>query len=947
MISLDEISIQAFRGIPDKVTLDLSAPITLIYAPNGVGKTSLCDAAEFLLLDQIKRLDNSGAGRADYRCTHANDETETQVSGKIRVENQSILLTRTLTRCKWKVGSAAEVAVTLSDLLQCVAPSGSEPNVHKNHANASRQIWLRGARFLSSDSLASLLDSSEEAVEARQRLFADLLGVGHLLEAERQLENYQKTLRPLVRERQALLEAAQGELRDRQQKVSEEREEDHLAFLPAANSRLREAGNMLGFSKRFLDSEASDAAELKRRVALLRSDLAARKASFELRRQAEIRMAPDWKSRYLLAQQLDAEQAKLASEADLEAELKNQIEATAATIQQVEQEGKAVREQANAARAIVEELSSSLASCIPSLGHFLATTGREALTAEEAVSLCSSVSSETARSARVALLLSIQSQLSERASERVESENLRQQLIILGPTLASSDDITRLIQESASAEQQVNSLRQKYDDVAGPADQLKQLVAQVSSLLEHAQNCPACGHDWQSPERLKRALEDAQRAMPRGLQALAEQLTAAQHTFGRLSNELHAKRQALHIARELGFRQHTLSEKRASFESLLSEAQLRESANLAQDVFAELKRLELIGNLFRLVTAISVAEQFLERSIDREVKLEQYVNSIQEHVRAVESERLLSLEALRQRFIESRSVLEKVQRALAGAELESEATRKRIESIASRLQQLRSAWLILADSEEWTDEKLAMLSGQLSKEREIIAASEALLDQAEQLADVSANMEEITRLQAKVRPLQNERDRLDLYMQSAAASQDAYRAARVEHANRQMDQLVRVVSPMFNRLQSNEVYEGIRVGDASAPLSWRAVSERLVMDPDTKFSQGQKQDFALSVFLARARGLGGSFFLDEPLVHLDDLNRVALLDVLRAIVLEENRNLSLVITTANRPVLRHMLEKFALVASANRSERAIPIMRVIELEGNPRVGISVKTKGFG
>lgn len=947
MISLDEISIQAFRGIPDKVTLDLSAPVTLIYAPNGVGKTSLCDAAEFLLLDQIKRLDNSGASRADYRCTHADDGTETQVSGKIRAENQSILLTRTLTRCKWKVGSAAEVAVTSSDLLQCVAPSGSEPNVHKNHANASRQIWLRGARFLASDSLASLLDSSEEAVEARQRLFADLLGVGHLLEAERQLENYQKTLRPLLRERQALLEAAQGELRDRQQKFSEQREEDYLAFLPAANSRLREAGDMLGFSQHFLDSEANDAAELKRAVTLLRSDLAARKASFELRRQAEIRLAPDWKSRYLLAQQLDAEQVKAASAAELEADLKGQVEATAATIQQVEQEGKAVREQANVARAIVEELSSSLASCIPSLGRFLATTGRESLRAEEAASLCSSVSSETARSARAALLLSIQSQLDERASERVESESLRQQLIVMEPTLASSDDITRLIQESADAEQQVKSLQRKYDEAAGPVDQLKQLVAQVSSLLEHAQNCPACGHDWQSPEKLRHALADAQRAMPKSLQTLAEQLTAAQQTFGRLSNELHAKRQALHIARELGFRQHTLSEKRASFVSLLSEAQLKESANLAQDVFAELNRLELIGSLFRLVTAMSIAEQFLERAIDREVKLEQYVNSLQEHVRAVESERLLSLEALRQRFSESRSLLERVQRALEGAELESEATRERIESIASRLQQLRSAWVILADTEDWTDEKLAMLSGQLSKEREIIAASEALLDQAEQLADVSANMEEITRLQAKVRPLQNERDRLDLYMRSATASRDAYRAARVEHANRQMDQLVRVVSPMFNRLQSNEVYEGIRVGDESAPLSWRAVSEKLVMDPDTKFSQGQKQDFALSVFLARARGLGGSFFLDEPLAHLDDLNRVALLDVLRAIVLEENRNLSLVITTANRPVLRHMVEKFALAASADRNERTARIMRVIELEGNPRVGVSVKTTNFG
>ena len=138
----------------------------------------------------------------------------------------------------------------------------------------------------------------------------------------------------------------------------------------------------------------------------------------------------------------------------------------------------------------------------------------------------------------------------------------------------------------------------------------------------------------------------------------------------------------------------------------------------------------------------------------------------------------------------------------------------------------------------------------------------------------------------------------------------------------------------------------ITEGDETAPLSWRAVSEGLAMDPDRRFSQGQKQDFALSIFLARARGLGGTFFLDEPLAHLDDLNRVALLDVFRAICLESHSRLSIVLTTASKPVLRHIVEKFARVGrKESGSSKETPILKVISLEGNPRSGIHVVTSG--
>ena len=114
------------------------------------------------------------------------------------------------------------------------------------------------------------------------------------------------------------------------------------------------------------------------------------------------------------------------------------------------------------------------------------------------------------------------------------------------------------------------------------------------------------------------------------------------------------------------------------------------------------------------------------------------------------------------------------------------------------------------------------------------------------------------------------------------------------------------------------------------------------MDPKFSFSQGQRQDFALSIFLARARGLGGTFFLDEPLAHLDDLNRVALLDVFRAIGLENDQSLGFVLTTASRSTARHFAEKFMRVRPGGFGQYGDgKLLSLVELRGNPRVGVDV------
>jgi ABC-type uncharacterized transport system ATPase subunit len=142
---------------------------------------------------------------------------------------------------------------------------------------------------------------------------------------------------------------------------------------------------------------------------------------------------------------------------------------------------------------------------------------------------------------------------------------------------------------------------------------------------------------------------------------------------------------------------------------------------------------------------------------------------------------------------------------------------------------------------------------------------------------------------------------------------------------------------IFGRIHANETFDLMGEGPEDDPFEWIAMSARQDLIPSREFSMGQRQDLALSIFLAKARGIGGTFFLDEPIIRLDDLNRVALLDMFRVLVEEEGSRVSLVITTASRSLVRHFQEKFNNVPSRGD----IPALSVIELEGSPRDGVKV------
>ena len=58
-MKIKSISIQGFRGFNDEQTVDFHDRLTLIYAPNSYGKTSISEAFEWLLYGITSKVESA------------------------------------------------------------------------------------------------------------------------------------------------------------------------------------------------------------------------------------------------------------------------------------------------------------------------------------------------------------------------------------------------------------------------------------------------------------------------------------------------------------------------------------------------------------------------------------------------------------------------------------------------------------------------------------------------------------------------------------------------------------------------------------------------------------------------------------------------------------------------------------------------------------------------
>jgi hypothetical protein len=269
--------------------------------------------------------------------------------------------------------------------------------------------------------------------------------------------------------------------------------------------------------------------------------------------------------------------------------------------------------------------------------------------------------------------------------------------------------------------------------------------------------------------------------------------------------------------------------------------------------------------------------------------------------------------------------------------------RDRLSRNGSRLDAFRTAWSLISEEKTWTEDALERAKARSATEADRLNGAEEHLSGAREAYLYETRQAQLKSIENEIASLRSRRQYLLNRTSAAERGMSSFREQYTRLSREQVEGLSRVVNPLFGRMHANRIFDGIKLGDDEDFLRWVAGAGEQFFNPEIDFGQGQRQDLALSLFLARALSIGGTFFLDEPVLRLDELNRVGLLDTFRVISIQSEGRLNLLITTASKTLARHMIEKFDRIGTTETAGGPMPPLRVVELRGNGRIGLERRT----
>ncbi|MBF0332798.1 MAG: AAA family ATPase [Alphaproteobacteria bacterium] len=159
------LKVCGFRGFRDEFALDLTQPLMLISAANGTGKTSLCQAAEWVISGTVVGLRDDSLGF---------DGATPTVEAWIEVDGTPYLLRR----------DDQHFAVYLGD----GTPQDAEEWQNRYWPDARSMATRRGGRWLYAEDIGALIREDDPSGDRRKKVFADLLDMPDLLEKSRVLK---------------------------------------------------------------------------------------------------------------------------------------------------------------------------------------------------------------------------------------------------------------------------------------------------------------------------------------------------------------------------------------------------------------------------------------------------------------------------------------------------------------------------------------------------------------------------------------------------------------------------------------------------------------------------------------------------------------------------------------------------------------------------------------
>jgi exonuclease SbcC len=898
------VTIQNFRGIPDELVVPLDAPLTVIHAANGTGKSTICYALEWLLTGKVDDLNS-----APLNCQWG--EGKTSVSAQCLIDGKPHVLTRSSSSLWLAEQGAKKTKINDERLLEMLTPASISGRSTIASKKAKRG-WLRNSRWLYSNSLSLLIDNNK--ADERQQIFADILGFGHLTSTLRDLRDYRKAL-PNTKgvadsfaRVSAEIEVMESELA--RSSPLKEKAEGHLATLFKAMPPV-------------VDGSLSD------RLSAAQVCV----AMFGQKHQREtnvLRTVYEQWSQY--HESVSQVQTLRASVAVATAEQKKASDDHVTGSSELSDAQVKVSEGERAIKWADDSLSV--------LYRWLPTTANPGVVE---FFQDGDVSQSELRSKFVELTWPSSQReewrdaldvLSKNVPNILELERQKQELLAnpVAPAL-ELDAAARLADEAKSTRVRAEADFNAFSNVL---EKLKVMGTQIVHSHDDA-HCPLCNHNWGSSERLRTEISSGQKILAPALETAGNALADARQKESEAVTKLaliNGQKQAYdayHVR---------LSSVNQALKSFATSTKYLETMQV-QD-FSALNP----DGLAHLTSRVTCAIQFVT-VFEKLVELEAFFGiTPNDGVGSRVSTAIARFASYKKHFQDQTNLHSPVKTRLTPVvQALADTVRAKSGQIASINVSIAAAqkvaagfdtlWKEIFQDQPVSIESYELMRQQLDQRGVDFESYRVMLSECE--AVVSSDT-----VSLKLKKLQEERAMLASklktgtdYVAAADLAIENYAAHVKDFTASSLKPLLSPAAELFSRMHANEVYKGLGVSDGGDALKWTVFAEghEPALDAEGKLSQGQRQDLALSLYLARARNTGGSFFLDEPIAHLDDLNRVAMLDIFR-LVATSMPSMSLVLTTASDALARHMAQKFSSITDKH-------LLNMIHLEGNPRTGVKM------
>lgn len=982
--TLKSISIQNFRAYRTKKVFELGSAVTILYGPNGFGKTSFFDALDFAVTGGVGRLAKAPGGLARV-AKHLDSQSEsTEVSLTLEREGKTHVITRNLADHNNALvnGKTTPRKEVLSLLTGGTAPGADRVDSLVDLFRATH-LFSQENQELTQD-VASKCELSSELV-SRMLAFEDYASG---------LKKVEEVLKLAGQERGK----AANEIANSQQAIAHERKElERLEGLAASNTSSEALDEHFASLEEAISTADFDISGIASRDTRgLRAMLDAAAAKAVAWRAMLSRAIEQVETLDTLRGQLGPMQAQLTElKAQLQqaemhekeaSELLGTLSSQLAQLKTQEQ-GFQLRRDWLTWAASVQPEHEQLTSRSQSLAAGLATQSsqlsqqREALEQAQATQreAASSVQrAETAfkaaseRRARLQLVKDVAAAWEQAAPTLVEVLNTENRL------KASIEELRRQFGETQRAEHSqellVAQVERELAEARSSDSRLKELI---SELRCHADgpNCQLCGHDHGSMESLLAAID---RRMQHGdhvvqlSETAAAQRAALQTLVGQRKTLAEQVTQEEFRLTHEQMQRSQLERQRANYEASLTSVGLSLTSETPQQM--QSLNTQVHENELNAAGAVSSARQMQETAETALASVQAGYQSLEEQRQATEA----ALKDTRMRLTELLNEanrgsinLESGLQALTDAEhateqqrvLASAAAQSANEHADSQKAVQAAAKAAVAAARTSHQQASQAVSGHQARVQSVLSElAAAKIDSAVSPGELRQQMDVAAAREVSALALRDRVAELEVAVDTAATSAAFENIRKRIHANEvvledatgraqkvqpwveyfaEVEKLLRTqqafatdhfiaeygprTAVIQQRLRPVYGFGEIEVSSKDSAISIRVHRKGETLRPTDFFSQSQVQTLVLGLFLTACSSQTWSGFssimMDDPVTHFDDLNTYALLDLILGMQSSREGERQFVISTCDEKLLQLARHKFRHMGDAAKFYR--------------------------